>query len=85
MLRWPWRRLTERWLACTTFAALGNGSRRTSGGLRMGDDVRTMHLFAGAGGGLLVDLLLGHEPVCAVEWLMGWPIEARLLALEVGK
>ena len=50
-----------------------------------GDDVRTMHLFAGAGGGLLVDLLLGHEPVCAVEWLMGWPIEARLLALEVGK
>ena len=28
---------------------------------------RTMHLFAGAGGGILADLLLGHQPVCAVE------------------
>ena len=27
-----------------------------------------MHLFAGAGGGLLADLILGHEPVVAVEW-----------------
>ena len=27
-----------------------------------------MHLFAGAGGGLLADLILGHQPVCAVEW-----------------
>jgi len=26
-----------------------------------------MHLFAGAGGGILGDLLLGHQPVCAVE------------------
>jgi len=30
--------------------------------------MRTMHLFAGAGGGLLADLILGHEPVVAVEW-----------------
>lgn len=30
--------------------------------------MRTLHLFAGAGGGLLADLILGHEPVCAVEW-----------------
>ena len=29
--------------------------------------IRTMHLFAGAGGGVLADLLLGHQPVCAVE------------------
>lgn len=29
--------------------------------------LRTLHLFAGAGGGLLADLLLGHQPVCAVE------------------
>jgi len=29
--------------------------------------MRTLHLFAGAGGGLLADLILGHEPVCAVE------------------
>jgi len=29
--------------------------------------MRTMHLFAGAGGGLLADLVLGHEPVLAVE------------------
>ena len=30
--------------------------------------MRTMHLFAGAGGGLLADLILGHQPVVAVEW-----------------
>lgn len=30
--------------------------------------MRTLHLFAGAGGGLLADLILGHEPICAVEW-----------------
>ncbi|RME80446.1 MAG: DNA cytosine methyltransferase, partial [Caldilineae bacterium] len=30
--------------------------------------MRTMHLFAGAGGGPLADLILGHEPVVAVEW-----------------
>lgn len=29
--------------------------------------LRTMHLFAGAGGGLLADMLLGHRPVAAVE------------------
>jgi len=29
---------------------------------------RTMHLFAGVGGGLLADLILGHTPVVAVEW-----------------
>ena len=26
-----------------------------------------MHLFAGAGGGILGDILLGHHPVCAIE------------------
>lgn len=30
--------------------------------------MRTMHLFAGGGGGLLADLILGHNPICAVEW-----------------
>lgn len=30
--------------------------------------MKTMHLFAGAGGGLLGDLILGHEPIVAVEW-----------------
>jgi DNA (cytosine-5)-methyltransferase 1 len=30
--------------------------------------MKTMHLFAGIGGGLLADLILGHEPVIAVEW-----------------
>jgi DNA (cytosine-5)-methyltransferase 1 len=30
--------------------------------------MRTAHLFAGAGGGILADLILGHEPVVAVEW-----------------
>jgi len=30
--------------------------------------MRTMHLFSGAGGGLLADLILGHQPIVAVEW-----------------
>lgn len=30
--------------------------------------MQTMHLFAGVGGGLLADLILGHEPIAAVEW-----------------
>ena len=30
--------------------------------------LKTLHLFAGAGGGLLADLILGHDPICAVEW-----------------
>jgi len=29
---------------------------------------KTLHLFAGAGGGLLADRIVGHVPVCAVEW-----------------
>ena len=29
--------------------------------------MRTMHLFAGAGGGLFADLILGHEPVVAID------------------
>jgi len=32
------------------------------------NDFKTMHLFAGHGGGLLADLILGHKPVVAVEW-----------------
>lgn len=38
--------------------------------MRLNDepDMRTAHLFAGAGGGLLADLILGHTPVLAVEW-----------------
>ena len=30
-------------------------------------DMQTMHLFAGVGGGLLADLILGHQPIVAVE------------------
>lgn len=29
--------------------------------------LRTLHLFAGAGGGILGDVILGHQCVCAVE------------------
>lgn len=29
--------------------------------------LKSMHLFAGAGGGLLADLILGHRPIIAVE------------------
>jgi DNA (cytosine-5)-methyltransferase 1 len=31
-------------------------------------ETKTMHLFAGIGGGLLADLILGHRPIVAVEW-----------------
>ncbi len=31
-------------------------------------ELRSMHLFAGIGGGLLADLILGHRPIVAVEW-----------------
>lgn len=27
-----------------------------------------MHLFAGCGGGILADLILGHRPIVAIEW-----------------
>lgn len=30
--------------------------------------MNTMHLFAGIGGGILADLILGHTPIVAVEW-----------------
>jgi DNA (cytosine-5)-methyltransferase 1 len=30
--------------------------------------MRELHLFAGAGGGILGGMLLGHTTVCAVEW-----------------
>lgn len=33
-----------------------------------GYTIDTMHLFAGVGGGLLADLILGHRPIIAVEW-----------------
>lgn len=29
--------------------------------------LKTIHLFAGAGGGILADLLLGHIPIAACE------------------
>ena len=29
--------------------------------------MRSLHLFAGAGGGLLADIILGHQPIGAVE------------------
>ena len=42
--------------------------------------MKTMHLFAGCGGGLLSDLILGHEPICAVEW---WGPGAEVLRKAV--
>jgi len=35
---------------------------------RWSNDMQTLHLFAGGGGGLLADLILGHQPIAAVEW-----------------
>lgn len=34
----------------------------------MKHETKTMHLFAGIGGGLLADLILGHTPIVTVEW-----------------
>ena len=39
--------------------------------------LKTLHLFAGAGGGILGDLLLGHLPIGAVE-LEKYPREVLL-------
>jgi DNA (cytosine-5)-methyltransferase 1 len=36
--------------------------------VKMNDEKRTIHLFAGAGGGLIADMILGHSPIAAVEW-----------------
>jgi DNA (cytosine-5)-methyltransferase 1 len=41
--------------------------RKTSGRAVKLHKLRTGHLFAGAGGGILADLLLGHQPIFAVE------------------
>jgi DNA (cytosine-5)-methyltransferase 1 len=40
---------------------------KTSGRTVKLHKLRTGHLFAGAGGGILADLLLGHQPIFAVE------------------
>ena len=40
--------------------------------------LKTMHLFAGIGGGLLADLILGHNPVVAVVSILA-RAEARAL------
>ena len=36
--------------------------------LNRNETLKTLHLFAGIGGGLLADIILGHKPICAVEW-----------------
>ena len=41
--------------------------RKTNGRTNKLHKLRTGHLFAGAGGGILADLLLGHQPIFAVE------------------
>lgn len=55
-------------------------------GMVLADDkrgFRTLHLFAGAGGGILGDLLLGHECIGAVE-IEGYPREVLLARQEDG-
>ena len=42
-------------------------SRYTSTNVLLPKTMRELHLFAGAGGGILGGILLGHHPVCAVE------------------
>ncbi len=46
----------------------GGGWRASSAPRVITRTMRTAHLFAGAGGGLLADLILGHTPIVAVEW-----------------
>lgn len=42
-----------------------------------------MHLFSGAGGGILADLLLGHQPICAADALAPTPVNIRTLILAL--
>jgi len=44
-----------------------NGALTVAAGRVVDFPLRELHLFAGAGGGILGGLLLGHTPVCAVE------------------
>ena len=46
----------------------GLGDQGDFGAQEWQNKMKTMHLFAGAGGGLLADIILGHEPIVAVEW-----------------
>lgn len=45
--------------------------------------LKTFHLFGGAGGGILGDLLLGHKPVGAVE-IEKYPREVLLARQKDG-
>ena len=56
-----------RWRTCVQCGTGRTVPRKTSGEASKLQRLRTLHLFAGAGGGILADLLLGHQPVCAVE------------------
>jgi len=47
--------------------ASANGALTVAAGRVVDFPLRELHLFAGAGGGILGGLLLGHTPVCAVE------------------
>ena len=47
--------------------ASANGALTVAAGRVVDFPPRELHLFAGAGGGILGGMLLGHTPVCAVE------------------
>jgi len=47
--------------------ASANGALTVAAGRVVDFPLRELHLFAGAGGGILGGMLLGHTPVCAVE------------------
>ena len=56
-----------RCLICILFGIAIIAARETNGRSDKLHTLRTLHLFAGAGGGILGDILLGHQCVCAVE------------------
>ena len=65
-----WKRRCQRSMRLRTCNRCGIGRiarKETNGTGRKLQRLRTLELFAGAGGGVLGDILLGHQTVCAVE------------------
>jgi site-specific DNA-cytosine methylase len=63
---WPRTATSGRWRNGSGFAR-GKRERKQRKGKRGELDMYTIQLFAGAGGGILADLLLGHTPIAACE------------------
>lgn len=63
----PRLRRSTRCPTCGRCGTWTTARKATNGRTSKLHKLRTLHLFAGAGGGILGDIILGHQCVCAVE------------------